>query len=142
MNKLPEGLPPMPEGAVPLGWGGEFALPKSQKFDGYMWEHGDEIWFVSNGINGSSQRIFYAAPADSEIARLNGLSESETSPYTEATRAIADALRCLEIETGQIVRGVEIEDIDASTYGDDLIIRRVHINLERLPGTKWSDCDE
>lgn len=75
MKELPEGLPPLPEGAVYLGQGDTFHLPTAQPitlFHGWGYLETDGSW-QSSEWTGQNERLHYAAPADSEIARLNGL---------------------------------------------------------------------
>ena len=75
MNKLPAWLPPLPEGAVYLGKGGEFLVQKP--FAG--WSTGCIPWSMQPKLWGCRTDLYYAAPADSEIARLNGLNENKPS---------------------------------------------------------------
>jgi len=57
----------------------------------------------------------------------------------EATRCINDILRDLEVSTGSVVESIELRDLDVTTVdGGPELIRSVQIEMERLPGTKWS----
>lgn len=85
MNKpLPEGLPPLPQGAVYLGKGGEFRIPDCE-FKGWTANENPKYsrWSDNEGrtLEGDISRLHYAAPADSEIARLNGLSPDSGLPF-------------------------------------------------------------
>lgn len=73
--KMPEGLPPLPENAVYLGLGG----PESWRdfkadgkyFQGWSCFIGGK-WGSMTCVTGLSDRMYYAAPIGSEIAKLNG----------------------------------------------------------------------
>jgi hypothetical protein len=69
-NRLPEGLPPLPEGAVYLGKGMAFERPKDG-FSGFASYGGDDPWEWQGVWFAHSRDLHYAAPADSEIVRLN-----------------------------------------------------------------------
>ena len=77
MNELPKGLPPLPEGAVYLGKSGEFKKP-SGGFHGWVLTKINNTWALGFWA-GCTSSFHYAAPADSEIARLNGLSDNKPS---------------------------------------------------------------
>jgi hypothetical protein len=53
---------------------------------------------------------------------------------------IATILRDLEASTGQLVETIKIENLDVTTRNDTRQewMRSVHIELKRLPGTKWA----
>jgi hypothetical protein len=61
----------LPDGAAILGWGNTFAIPDSGCFEGWGWFE-VKRWTDSPYFNGSSSLILYAAPADSEVAMING----------------------------------------------------------------------
>jgi len=65
---LPD-LPPLPSGAVYLGRCGEFQT--SGFFEGWGCHYGEE--WKWDKWSGDCELFFYAAPADSKIAKLNGL---------------------------------------------------------------------
>jgi len=71
----PRSLPPLPEGAVYLGRGGEFEIQDGIFFDGWVFDPdaADARW-IPYTWRGKCGTLHFAAPADSEIARLNGLS--------------------------------------------------------------------
>lgn len=72
MNKLP----PLPDGAVLLGKGGTFRVFKDEKFKGWSFNSNiDKSWDYSKAWSGGTPHYWYAAPKDSEIAKLNGLSD-------------------------------------------------------------------
>jgi hypothetical protein len=56
-----------------------------------------------------------------------------------AEAQIGAILARLEIDTGQNVRSIDIEDIDVTQVADtrQQIMRRVIINMVRIPGTRW-----
>ena len=74
---LPEGVPALPEGYVYLGIIGDFSFSDScrtvsicsmnPKHNAIKWSE------LANDWNLSMTGVHYAAPADSEIAKLNGL---------------------------------------------------------------------
>lgn len=63
-----------------------------------------------------------------------------TTPIEKAQRTIAQALADLEAETDGYVRGVDITDIESTTYKSTRkeIQRMVKIDIEPKPGTNWS----
>lgn len=69
---LPDGLPPLPEGAVYLGVGGTFKEPEGY-FYGWWLNATYPEWQEEHYCAMSSPTAHFAAPADSEVARLNGL---------------------------------------------------------------------
>lgn len=78
MKPLPAHLPPLPAGAVYLGLGGTFKIPVGDTFAGsllgpYSGDAWDNSW-----CEGTSRSCHYAAPADSEIARLNATVEPQS----------------------------------------------------------------
>lgn len=68
---LPFGVPPLPKGYVYLGKGHTFK--KDKDFVGAYWESGRADWKKDTGFEGCVSSFHYAAPADSDIAKLNGL---------------------------------------------------------------------
>ena len=68
-KQLPEHLPPLPEGAVYLGLGGKFTTQRL--FEGWALYPGESFWDDGDRWRGDLLDVHYAAPADSEIARLN-----------------------------------------------------------------------
>jgi hypothetical protein len=60
----------------------------------------------------------------------------------EAEKAIAQVLKAYEEASGQLVRSVEIKNIDVTTYdsGRPEWIRQVVIDAEYLPGTNWGQA--
>lgn len=86
MKPLPAPFPPLPAGAVYLGLGGTFKTPASG-FSGYYlvdttdyfmhWNFKSGIWEpgVRTRVN---ERLHYAAPADSEVVRLNATPEPQS----------------------------------------------------------------
>lgn len=79
-NPLPEGVPPLPEGAVYLGMGKTFKNPK-RGFPGFASYGGGDPWEWQDEWVANSGDLHYAAPADSEIVRLNrNLVDPERSP--------------------------------------------------------------
>ncbi len=67
--ELPAHLPPVPEGCVYLGRGGTFEAPRT--FGGYATSAWDKTWAEEPNWAGNEETYRYAAPADSEIVRLN-----------------------------------------------------------------------
>lgn len=59
----------------------------------------------------------------------------------KAERSIAQALAELERATEGYVRGVEIIDVETTTYSDERpqMRRRAVIDLEPKPGTHWEE---
>lgn len=89
--KLPDGLPPLPAGAVYLGKTGYF-ITGAEYFRG--WRLGIEGWDFDDEWAGDYPNSHYAAPIDSEIARLNG-HVSKPAADSEAValvRKLRDAL--------------------------------------------------
>lgn len=64
--------PALPAGYVYLGVGDTFATGE-KVFDGAHWESGKSSWKIEKGYSGCIPSFHYAAPAESEIAKLNGL---------------------------------------------------------------------
>lgn len=77
--KPPAGLPPLPDGAV--------YIPEPKKgfrFDGWGYWEARDAWVSIRGITGKTPG-HYAAPADSDIARLNGHgAEPACGPATDS----------------------------------------------------------
>lgn len=73
--------PPLPEGAVLLGYGGAFAIPESGKFKGWSMSlfTGERKW-VEGTFYGLEPDALYAAPADSDVVRLNEIQYSGFDP--------------------------------------------------------------
>lgn len=72
---LPDGIPPLPKGAVYLGRGGEFKVTYNPPhFEGWR----NDLTYLPSEWNGSKcwsgdcKDSHYAAPANSEIAKMNG----------------------------------------------------------------------
>lgn len=59
----------------------------------------------------------------------------------DAERAINEALAQLERDTGQIVDGLEILDVDISTIADTAprLLRTVRVRLKPMPGSLWME---
>ena len=76
--KLPEELPPLPAGYVYLGQGKTF--DKSKAFEGVAYRN--NTWQKDSHYTGDVEYWHYAAPADSEIVKLNtpALMEEKTTP--------------------------------------------------------------
>jgi hypothetical protein len=95
--QLPAGLPPLPDGAVHLGRGGTFSAPFS--FDGWCLLGGSVMtpayWHQSDYNIGKHPGLHYAAPAGSEIARLNGHG-AEPAKDSEAVALVRKLLDALE----------------------------------------------
>jgi hypothetical protein len=70
LSPLPKGVPPLPEGAVYLGMGKTFKNPK-RGFPGFASFGGGDPWEWQDEWVANSGDLHYAAPANSEIARLN-----------------------------------------------------------------------
>jgi len=68
-RELPAGLPPLPEGAVYLGRGGQFRIFEIPT-QGYYLRVTATDWTAS-GFSGNDRDWHYAAPADSEVVKLN-----------------------------------------------------------------------
>jgi hypothetical protein len=69
LRPVPPELPPLPDGAVYLGMGGEFRT--SGTFRGHSISDICSEWQFCPMLEGSRDFLFYAAPADSEIVRIN-----------------------------------------------------------------------
>ena len=78
MKPLPAHLPPLPAGAVYLGLGGTFAV--DGYFSGWTASSASTRWNADETLAGTKQyaHAHYAAPADSEIARLNAKVEPQS----------------------------------------------------------------
>lgn len=61
--------------------------------------------------------------------------------YGDACREIASTLAQFERQSNRIVRSVEIEDIDTSAYNKRLLMRRVIIHADPVPGTMWDSVE-
>lgn len=72
MKPIPDNLQP-PEGAVILGWGETFKVPHEGRFSGWSYETPNLGWERSGlqPLNGLRLTWIYAAPADSEVVRIN-----------------------------------------------------------------------
>ena len=57
-----------------------------------------------------------------------------------AEKRISDILAELEAITGSVVRSISVKYIDVTKMEDERkqLFISVHIELERLPGTKWA----
>lgn len=69
---LPDWLQPLPKGYVLLGWTGTFEAG-GKIFKGLIASEDKPEWFVRSHLSGLVENKIYAAAADSDIARLNGL---------------------------------------------------------------------
>jgi len=69
LPKLPDNLCALPKGSVYLGLGGTFKVAKP--FEGWSTHKGGK-WYDGENFHGINESAHYAAPADSQIARLNG----------------------------------------------------------------------
>lgn len=58
---------------------------------------------------------------------------------TEAEKEIETILKTLEINTGSVVKEVNIIDVETTSMTSirKEVLRRVEITMERLPGTNW-----
>ncbi len=68
---LPDGLPPLPEGAVYLGRGCSFVTLDRGLFYGWSFNPRYEVEWEDDTWEGDGQNLHYAAPAGSEIVKLN-----------------------------------------------------------------------
>ncbi len=59
---------------------------------------------------------------------------------TDTEREIAKVLAKLETDTGMVVDTVEVKDINVTELGDSRtqLMRRVAIEMKRIPGARWS----
>lgn len=79
MKEMPKDLPPLPEGYVYLGLGGEFVSPdEGSQMIGF--NHIVQKWSTLKLLYGAASELHYAAPKGSEIAKLNGYGEEEKKP--------------------------------------------------------------
>lgn len=69
-NELPDWVPPLPEGTVLLGWGDSFKT--NWPFKGWSSNVKEPNWHLENAWEGADATRLYAAPAGSEIAKING----------------------------------------------------------------------
>lgn len=67
---LPDGLPPLPDGAVYLGKGGSFNMMDAYSFKGWATEGAG--WNFGYRWGGHDAARHYAAATDSAVAKLNG----------------------------------------------------------------------
>ena len=58
----------------------------------------------------------------------------------EAEREVSRILAKLEADTGMLLEQLEIRDYDVTTIGDkrQQLLRRVKVQMKRLPGTRWA----
>lgn len=58
---------------------------------------------------------------------------------TAAENKIATILAQLEAETGMLLESIQVRDLEVTTYKDQRPqwLRRVVIEMKRLPGTRW-----
>ena len=63
-----------------------------------------------------------------------------TMDLLTATQRINSILEQLENNTGHIVSGISLKDVDITTFGDKTTNyqRTVNIDLMPIPGTKWA----
>jgi len=82
--------PKLPDGAVMLGLGRHFNTD-GKWFDGWRFcaPDGDTKWEWDDEWEGCDPFAFYAAPLDSEIARLNGHGLETASEPTKDSEAVA-----------------------------------------------------
>ena len=70
-EQTPVTIPLPPEGAVILGRGGQFKIPNDAGFEGWsIAASGGKKWHYSSWF-GNCSDVYYAAPYNSEIAKLN-----------------------------------------------------------------------
>jgi hypothetical protein len=112
MNTKPDYLPPLPVGAFYLGRSGEFKTLSYEIFSGWFMFEGEPSWGVIESLDGGALKAHYAAPADSEIARLNGSSAHRPASIkhvvgsTEGGSRFAefDSLELAEAEAQRLAR--------------------------------------
>lgn len=65
---------------------------------------------------------------------------SRQEAVDEVERAISKLLQALEVDTGQIVDDLRLEDVDVTTMSDDSprLFRRVVVKLKPISGTQWA----
>lgn len=82
MNTKPDNIPALPEDAVYLGKGGTFGVPHGGFVGWYIPAFKPVGWVAQYGepIYGAVDPVHYAAPADSEVARLNGFEAVKPCP--------------------------------------------------------------
>lgn len=119
MNTKPSDIPALPEGAVYLGKGGEFSVPQGAPFSGWCAEQevGFGDWY-RGWYKGNSRCSHYAAPRDSEVARLNGF-EADGHLYDEMDIQMPD----LDEE------GLELMKQQARVLGPEIEIVRLRKEL-------------
>lgn len=83
----PSTLPPMPKGQVYLGKGRTFKVPDDGFFGLYLDPAATRWPRYSHSCSGEDRTGHYCAPADSEVARLNGLSPAKKAPRKAAKKA-------------------------------------------------------
>lgn len=136
-------LQPLPEGAVLLGRGGKFKVPKGpflqeNRFWGYegyknMWGYG--------GFLGNNPSRIYAAPADSEIARLNAdlfwnAQADEFNQWEDLGDDERQAWINGEIEGSPWFKGEFLEKVESGTPRTDEAA--MHLHGQRLaPNLKY-----
>lgn len=64
--------------------------------------------------------------------------KSEHNPIRQAQSEIAATLKRLEEETGQTVKSLELQMIDASSIHGESAIVQVKIEMYRVPGRDWA----
>jgi hypothetical protein len=111
----PKGIPALPDGYRYLGKGGSFRLvPFSDGFEGAFAGGGSEKWYHYNSIPGDDPEIHYAAPADSEIARM----------ASAGMRLAVDALRgVLQSSPCTILEGAD--GMEKCCFGDTTLVRAI-----------------
>lgn len=129
--ELPEGLPPLPEGAVYLGQGGTFNR-NNGLFEG--WECSGKQWWRGKH-EGDDERCHYAAPADSEVARLNGLGEPEDLALTlvsEERDRLFEQLAELRDWTAEQDTRLKLQQDKIATLTKERDALREELNVERM----------
>lgn len=100
---LPSNLKSIPKGIVYLGMGRGFKTFENDRlFEGYVLQK-DEKWscaFISN-YRGGDWGSYYFAPADSEIARLNGIKPRIRKKKTAPPVTIQDVWTAFQAYTKQ-----------------------------------------
>jgi len=90
----PEQIYPLPEGAVLLGRGGEFDTG-GKTFDGWVIDADFRTlkrYIDGYGLYGHNENLIYAAPANSEIVKLNNSIKEVHDAMEQARDGIAKAM--------------------------------------------------
>jgi len=139
MKSIPSHLPPLPVGTVFLGLGGSFKLlPGSAYFKSYTFYKNDHQWSGLESNAGDGSRTYYAAPADSEIVRLNAPKSVDLSSCV-----VGQKLRCRDGSfytfEGSCVRGGHICRI--ALIDNPKHYRSVYTSTGRGNEVGGIDCD-